>query len=195
MPQLQYGDNLNYPNYGMDPANLNAGMDPYVPEAAQGQPTYGESGFPSSMPLGPNNNNLNYPTYGQDLGLPQYSPEQSGVGTASQTLDTAGNVGLMSGNPYGMVAGGVAKLASQGLGLYDKMNQRDQAKKNYEMMLAEYERRQAIEQADRQREQGRQERQEGYFGADYAFNLGQKLADQYTGQRVGGQNPTFTGGR
>jgi hypothetical protein len=93
--------------------------------------------------------------------------------------------------PAGSIPGGFdaasmgLKAVQLGADIYDKYQQRDQAKKNYEMMLAEYNRRQGIETEDRQREQGRLERQENYFISDSARNLGNELAATPQGYRKG----------
>lgn len=111
-------------------------------------------------------------------------PQMGGTsGAISGGLDAAGNVGLSSGNPYGMVAGGAAKLASMGVGLYGKYQARDDAKKAYEEKLAEYNRAKKIEEDDRRRELERQQLQSSYYASDFASNLGSELSGQYQGYR------------
>lgn len=105
------------------------------------------------------------------------------MGAVSGGLDVAGNVGLASGNPYGMAVGGAAKLAGMGLGMYGKYQAREEAKKKYEMELAEYRRAKKLEEEDRRRELERQKLQSSYYASDFASNLGSELSGQYQGYR------------
>jgi len=115
--------------------------------------------------------------------MPMPQMDGGGGGAISGGLDTVGNMGLASGNPYGMAAGGVAKLASMGVGMYGKYKARDEAKKAYEDKLAEYKRAQKIEAEDRKREMERQKLQSSYYASDFASNLGSELSGQYQGYR------------
>ena len=187
---LDYGNNMNYPDYSMG-----TGEQGFT-QGASGGGGGGGANYMGMAQAGLGSLNQLADAFGggppqqqqyTPEGMPLASPETGAAGKWGSGLDAAGNVGLASGNPYGMIAGGVAKVAGMGLSLYDKSNQRDQAKENYELMMAEYKRRQRIEEEDRAREQGRLERQEGYFGADYARNLGTELAGDWQGYRQGGQ--------
>jgi len=175
---LSYGNNANYPSYGMEnnAPSGGGGLD-YMSMAGaglDGLQNMTDSAGPQAPQMSPE-------------GMPMQAPEMGTSGKIGGGLDAAGNVAMASGNPYAMAAGGAAKLAGMGLSLYDKNNQRKEAKKNFRKMMDEYERRQAVEREDRAMEKRRLERKEGYFGADYARNLGTELAGQYQGYRQGGQ--------
>ena len=141
MPELNYGGNLNYPNYGM----TEQAMEPYAPSAQ-------------------------YPSY------------QPNSGVSSMVSDVANMASgpTMAFNP---LVGTGLKAISLGASIYDKYQQRDAAKKNYESMLAEYNRRQKVETEDRAIEQARQARQESYFASDFAQDVGADRARAYKGYR------------
>jgi len=101
-------------------------------------------------------------------------------------LNTAGSGAIATGNPYGMVAGLALKGIGKGMDIYGKYKAREEARERYEQELELYKIAQAQEAADRASDARRLDRQEGYFGADYARALGSELAGQYSGVRQGG---------
>jgi hypothetical protein len=94
---------------------------------------------------------------------------------------------MMTGNPVGMGVGAAFKVGSVGLDAYGKYQEREDAKNRYDDAMAAWREEKRIETEDRGREALRQERQEGYFGADYSQNLEDRFAGGYGGYRQGGQ--------
>ena len=192
--QNEFGD---FSNYGIDMNTPVTDGLPYggaetVPQT-QVQPLQGQ--VPQGEPLGKTSASPQFSDYGLNWGqgqsnalmdMPQ-QPTDGFAGTAGSTLSQAGAVSSAITTPWTQAAGIGLQAVGQGLSIYDKYQQRDQAKQNYEAQAAEYQRRLDIEGQDRAREQARLARQEGYFGADYARNLGSDLAGQYQGYRQGGQ--------
>jgi hypothetical protein len=134
--------------------------------------------------------NMNYPNYSAGANQKPIEPVYGGdpmVSAGSDALDKAGDAGLMSGNPYGMIAGGVAKVASKGLDMYGKYKEREEAKKRYKAALKAWEEAETERKQRQAMEDRRAERKEAYFAGNYAQDLmTDYLGGQYTGQRQPG---------
>lgn len=108
------------------------------------------------------------------------------AGSVANLLDQGGNAAIMSGNPIAMGVGTAAKVAATGLNVYDAFQSEEQARKNYEQALRDWEDDRRRELEDEQREERRRERQEGYYGAKYSASLEDRFADAYSGTRQPG---------
>jgi len=89
--------------------------------------------------------------------------------------------------PYVAIAGGVAKTVGTGLQLYAALEDADQAKKEYEMLMDEWKKMKRREEADYKREVERQRMQDIAGYSSQAAALEDRFATSYGGYRAGGQ--------
>jgi len=125
--------------------------------------------------------------------LPYPVPGGSNQADVGQTMDTAGNVAIMSGNPYAMLAGGALKLGGMGLSAYGKYKEREEAKRRYDEQLRQWELAEGDRKRRQAREDARQRRQEGYFAAQYSQDLMDNLSGSYGGYRTPGADRAIGG--
>ena len=146
------------------------------------QPTSYSSYAPANTKLS-YGGNLNYPDYGGGVGSGAVNEGLSGT---SDVMDAAS---MIPGPQQPWIAGG--NMAIKGIGtiagIYGKYQDRQEAKKRYEASMIEYKRLQQVEAQDREREERRQERQEGYFASDFAQGLEDRFAGAYGGYRQPGR--------
>lgn len=130
--------------------------------------------------------NLNYPDYGMrmqpsyQMSYPSNNPPQppsapSGPGIMSKAM------------PFLQGANVVSDVVSAGTGIYSAIKEAELAKKRYKLLMEQWERQKAQEDADRARELKRQQQQDAYSGAAQSSALEDRFASAYGGYRRGGQ--------